>query len=347
MTWEAFLRHILLGLIIFVSLPFLLIILMNPYGNLPVHLFGSHVIMDSNQRFQYPTIVRSENYDSAVLGTSTARLLDPSDLEREFGGHFANLAMNDGRAWEQIQLAKLLFKSVAHVKTVLIGMDVVWCTPDADVARTTGRGFPTWIYDDNPINDWFYLFNYPTLEISVRKLGYHLGVGKRRWAANGFDVFVPPESSYDVARAQKHIWENGPHGVVPAKPAYVPSLDERKSWAFPALDWLADLIDKTDQTTRFVLVFMPVHVATQPAPGSILAAREAECKARVAKIAGHRGNGVIDMRIASPITTLDSNYWDSLHYRLPVGQRIVADVRRAFDSRADDPHGEWVYLPGT
>jgi len=347
MTWDGFLKRIVLGLALTSCLIYLFIVLMNPYGNLPLHVFGPHVIMDTNQRFQYPAIVRSGDFDSFVLGTSTARLLDPAELEQVFGGHFANLAMNDGRAWEQTQLAKLFFRTVPHIKTVLIGLDGVWCDPHADTARTTQRGFPTWIFDDNPVNGWFYLFNYTTLEISVRKLIYHLGLAKRRWPSNGFDVFVPPESSYDLSRAEDHIWGSGPHTIVAATPVYTPSSDDRAKWAFPALGWLADLMDKSDKSTRFVLVFMPVHVAAQPQPGSNFAAREAECKQRVTQIAERRGLGVVDMRIASPITNEDSNYWDSLHYRLPVGQRIVADVKRALDTRTDDPRGEWEFRSGT
>jgi hypothetical protein len=43
----------------------LLIVTMNPYGNLPVHAFASYVIMDTNDRYQYPSIVRSGEVDSA------------------------------------------------------------------------------------------------------------------------------------------------------------------------------------------------------------------------------------------------------------------------------------------
>ena len=35
---------------------------------------------------------------------------------------------------------------------------------------------------------------------------------------------------------------------------------------------------------------------------------------------------MIDWRIASPITTNDSNYWDGLHYRLPIAQRIAREL---------------------
>ena len=54
---------------------------MNRYGHLPLGVFGAHAIMDSNQRFQYPAIVRSGAFDSAMIGTSSSRLLDPAQLQ--------------------------------------------------------------------------------------------------------------------------------------------------------------------------------------------------------------------------------------------------------------------------
>jgi hypothetical protein len=41
----------------------------------------------------------------------------------------------------------------------------------------------------------------------------------------------------------------------------------------------------------------------------------------------------------SPVTTQDTNYWDALHYRLPVAARIVADLKTAVSTGADDPAG--------
>ncbi len=346
MTWEVFLRHVLLGLALFAGGTYAFIAIMNPYGNLPLNILGSHIIMDSNQRYQYPAIIRSGAFNSFVLGTSTSRLLDPTDLDTSLGGKFANLSMDDGRAWEQFQLAELILAAASRPSTVVIGVDAVWCMPDADTARTTGRGFPMWLYDKSEANDWLHLFNATALEIAVRKLGYYLGFNEPEWTASGFNVFVPPEADYDLKRAQSHIWGNAPHGIAAASTIYSPTAEERGSWQFPALAWLASLLDAADRTTRFVFVMMPVHISAQPQPGSLAAAREAECKDRITRIAGRRGAEVVDMRIASPLTALDANYWDPLHYRLPVGQRIIANLKRALATRANDPGGEWVYRSG-
>jgi len=53
---------------------------------------------------------------------------------------------------------------------------------------------------------------------------------------------------------------------------------------------------------------------------------EAECKARIAAIGRAHAAKVIDWRIASPITTNDANYWDGLHYRLAVAQRVAHEL---------------------
>src|SRR5262245_65974165 len=115
---------------------------MNPYGHLPLRVFDAQAIMDSNQRFQYPANVRSGAFDSAVIGTSSSRLLDPAQLETNLGGHFANLAMNAARAWEQYRLARLFLDYEPKPKAMLIALDPVWCVKDADVAGVTPVGSP-------------------------------------------------------------------------------------------------------------------------------------------------------------------------------------------------------------
>jgi hypothetical protein len=126
------------------------ILLMNPYGNLPKLVFREHAITDINQRFQYPALIRSGRYDSIVVGASDARLLRPEILDQAFGGHFANLSMNAGQAWEQYRLVDLYLRQPGTPRMLLLGLDRVWCEEDAAEERTTFRGFPDWMYDDNP-----------------------------------------------------------------------------------------------------------------------------------------------------------------------------------------------------
>ena len=164
---------------------------------------------------------------------------------------------------------------------------------------------------------------------------------KPRLPADGFDLFTPPESAYDPDRARANIYGKKPQRLPqPVEPAEVPSDSERAAWSFPALDWLDTLLGNSRQL-RAALIWQPVHVASQPTPGTLGAAREAECKARVARIAARRGTPIFDFRIWSGITLTDSNYWDSLHYRVGVAERVQRGIGEAIKTGRDGPSGEW------
>jgi hypothetical protein len=192
------------------------------------------------------------------------------------------------------------------------------------------------MYDDDRWNDFTHLFNSGTLEIAARLIGYHLGLYRSRSRYDGFEVFTPPESDYDLARAKRGIWVVRAEAPLPNLPP--PLLDaDRRALRFPALEWLGMMLSEMPQASRKILAFMPVHVAIQAWPGTPAAAIEADCKARIATIARTHGAQVIDWRIASPITINDSNYWDALHYRLPIAQRIARElVEAALDGKASE-----------
>lgn len=342
-SWSRFLWAVLVTFFGAIGGIFLFVLLMNPYGNLPHMLFKQHAITDINQRFQYPALVRSGMYDSAVIGTSDARLLKPKQLEKMFGGRFANLAMNAGLAYEQYRLADLFLRKVPHPLNLIIGIDQVWCKPDVSNERVTFRGFPEWMYDDNPWNDFEFLLNPVALEISGRRLGVAVGLKEARFPA-GYEVFTPPESAYDRAKVRRKLWGKGAKGIEPETPPYLADAAERGGWRFPALVWLEEIVARFPG--RVILAFMPVHVSNQPVPGSERAAREGECKARIVAIAKRHSAHVVDFRIASPITTNDDNYWDQMHYRVPIADRIVTDLAAAVTSGSDAPNGDYRYLTG-
>jgi hypothetical protein len=346
MSWAGFLTRFFVagGLMLGVALG--LVVLMNPFGNLPVRGFGPHVIMDTNDRYQLPAVLRSGAFDSIVVGTSSSKLLDPTWLEQAFGGRFANVALNDGRAWEEYQLALLFLRTVPRPRTLLFGIDWVWCADDADIKRITGRGFPPWIYDEERWNDWLYVLNWRSVETAARRLANLAGLLRPRIPANGFDVFVPPERAYDAEKAKRYIWRTRTSPIVPQDPAYVAMDTDRAQWRFPALAWLDELTSKMPEGTRVIFAFMPAHIAGQLPPGSKEAAREAECKARMAAIAARRGAHLVDFNFASSITTEDAHYWDPLHYRLPIAKRIVEGIATAVATGKDDPGGDWRYLAG-
>lgn len=345
MTWPRFLSLLLGTFVGALAIVLLLIAVANPFGNLPGWVMREHAIMDTNQRFQYPAIVRSNQFDSIVVGTSTSRLFDPGDLERLFGGRFANLAMDSGTAWEQHRLALLFTETIAVPRTLLVGLDHVWCYADADQKRITPRGFPEWLFDSNPWNDLPNMFNARAAEIAGRRIGHAVGLQPVRIPFDGYEIFLPPDSAYDRERAVKAIFGRSKAKPAPEQgPRYVPSEAEQKDWRFPALDWLRRITDPDQRWQRIVLVFTPVHVSALPQPGSREEAREAECKSRIAVLARERGIPLVDFRIGSAITEVVENYWDPLHYRVPIAGRIMAGIGKAVAGGSEEPAGDWRLL---
>src|SRR5262249_20639887 len=140
-------------------------------------------------------------------------------------------------------------------------------------------------------------------------------------------------------------WAEEAATTKPTSP-FVATNGRRAAWQYPALSWLADVAARTPASTMLILAFMPPHVAGLPPAGSFRAARELECTARIAKIANRAGAHLVDFRIASSITREDNNYWDVLHYRLPIANRIVEDLGKAIAQQRDDPGGDWRYRAG-
>jgi hypothetical protein len=299
-------------------------------------------IVSISDRFMYPQIVRSKRFDSLIIGTSTSRLLDPELLDRLFHVRFANLAMSDGLAWEQKTMLDLFLRTVGPPKVLIVGLDSVWCDADADRDRITFRGFPDWLYGDHPWQGFLHVFNYGTLEIAVRLVGWHLGLYHERIRYDGYEVFVPPESQYDPARAHEHIWAFTKPPPAELPPPLTPA--ELSQLSFPALAWLDAALAQIPSSSLKILAFMPVHVAAQPWPGTRGAQTEAECKARIVAIARKRDAKVVDWRFASPLTTDEANYWDSLHYRVPIATRIAHQLAAAVLDDRESEDGSYRLL---
>lgn len=319
------------------------ILLLDPYGVSPVRLPLKRAIMDINQRYMYPQIARGSAFDSVVIGTSTSRLLDPRELDAAFGGRFANFAMNAGTAWEQTELAKLYLRHNPRPRRLILGVDAMWCLKGPDIPRITFRGFPEWMYDENPFNDIPEVFNLKTLEITGRVAGFHLGLMPERIRQDGYEVFTPPENTYDLARARFHIWKDRHLGKVePEVPARQLSAAEAEALSFPAIGWLEELLARLPAGTARMLVYMPIHVSSQATPGSLQAAEAEVCKTRIDAVARRFDAKVVDFAVPSPITREDSNYWDPLHYRLPIAGKIISGMKQAVETGRDDPEGAYL-----
>ncbi len=330
-AWTTWSRWFLAAAAGMAGLLLAFVAVLDPFGMRVVAGRPARPIMDINQRYMYPQLVRSGRFDAAVLGTSTMRLLDPDTLSRGLGARFVNLAMNAATPWEQAGMARLVRTHVRVPKRIVWGLDVTWCEPDATdpAKRLTPRPVPEWFWREvNPL-DWPRVLNLTNLEIAGRLLAYRLGLSRERIRGDGYEVFTPPEASYDLARARGHIYAESGGKPVETAPLAVPqpvSEAERGRWRFPALGWLEEEIAAFPQETQVLLVLPPAHLSAYPREGSAEGQRYAACKAEIVALARRHGAIVADYAHASPITAEDANYWDRLHFRLAVAARFAEEL---------------------
>lgn len=330
-AWRRWIALFLAGVLACAALLYGFVVALDPFGLRVRPGQAARPLMDINQRYMYPQLVRSGAFDAAILGTSTMRLLDPAILSRTMGMRFANLAMNAATPWEQWQMAQLFARTVGAPKAVIWGLDMTWCTPDATAPanRLTPRPFPPWLYDNPSWTDTFRQMNLTSVEVALRLLNYRLGLQPERMRGDGYEVFTPPEESYDLARARTHLFA-AHGGVAPDLAPVVPPADvpasERAGWRFPALAWLDQALSAFPSGMLKLIVLPPTHAASLPREGSARDQQYGACKAALATIAARQGATLLDYAHPSALTRVDGNYWDPLHFRLPIARRVEGDL---------------------
>ena len=277
------------------------------------------VPVSTNARFSMPMLATSSRFDSAVVGSSASRLLRPEALDGLLGGRFVNLSMNAATAWEQAQVLRLFAGAHGTPRTVVVGLDDHWCRHVPE--PSSGRAFPRWMYGGSRWAGYGAVLNLYAVQEAGSQLWVMLGLKRRRYGLDGYTRFVPPDEEYDPARVDAAFarW-----GVPPDQPA------RDTARPFPALPLLEEALAALPPATRKILFFTPAHVSQQGGPGSDVAADWAACKGAVAELAGRvAGVTVLDLLRPNPITTDRSNYWDPVHYRVAIADRIAADLAAA------------------
>src|ERR1700712_6005638 len=125
--WHRFFRLAAGTTAVAVVVLYAFVVLVDPWGSLPLALPLGGVPVTSNQRFAYPVLARSAAFDSAVFGTSTARLLRPAALNAAFDARFANLAMNAATVYEISRLMAVFAQAHPAARMVVLGVDFGWC----------------------------------------------------------------------------------------------------------------------------------------------------------------------------------------------------------------------------
>ncbi len=297
------------------------VVLVDPFDTLPLSPPAQRWPVATDARFSFPALARSARFDSALFGTSTSRLLRPAVLDPAFSAHFANLAMNDATVFEQISLMDVFHRAHPDPRVIMVGLDVRWCATGDTYQKLTPRPFPQWMYRPDRWVGYLHMLNLYTVQEAGQQFGILIGIKRPVYGRDGYTSFVPPDDTYDPARAAEHLRDATPD-IPPGARTGAPA-----TWRYPALETLRDTLEQLPAGTRKILFFVPYNHRLLSPAGTEGAEVWNECKRRVAALAETiPGTAVVDFMRPSPITDTDTNYWDPLHYRTGVADRLVHDM---------------------
>lgn len=320
MDWPRFLRFLLVATGAFGSALYAFILILDPYQNVPFSPDLPRAPISQNQRFAYPAIARSPDFEGLIVGTSTVRLLDPSRLSAMADVRFANLAMNSATAFEQQKIYRLFARHHPRMRYLVLGLDETWCTRSQHIERYTFRDFPEWMYDDDRYNDLLYLFNDKALENAVRMLQFLGGRRAPKYGRDGYFEFTKDFGPWDAVKVSKRLFGSGVSAInaAPVNPTRLQPL-----WKFTLMDTLGHLVGSAPKAARILLLFPPLHARYIERRAELLS----ECKGRVEVLAEANKNvEVLDYMYVSEMTRKDENYWDPVHFTRNIAEVIENDI---------------------
>ena len=175
MTYQhKFIAAVLAGLMLGIVLPASVVIAVDPFRIYHESFLPGHQYSD-NQRYQNSGLINtylnpSAGYDTIIIGPSTSDNFYPEDIERAVHkGRALNLAINGSMPIQNAALARHALKT-GHVHYLLWDLHSQFVDSPADTLPLENEAMPFYLYNENPFDDYPYIFNISNLLTSIRLL---------------------------------------------------------------------------------------------------------------------------------------------------------------------------------
>lgn len=282
---------------------------------------------ETHQRLQAPALARSANYDSVILGTSTAESIRAADANSILGGKFLRLPISGGSPREQ-RLVFDVARDTGKPKRVLWFIDGFVLTQPHHFVRTDFGPFPYHMYASGPDVAAQYLLNFETFQ---KSLGIAAGIARGD---------LPPPIDPDRLNTPADDTPYGRDRVMAAyrdaalRTSWVQVIDGRMSrnLAIAAHTIATNIVSsvRASPHVRFDFVLVPPSIAqmafwAEHFPdffGTILSARHE----LVRQVAGLENATVHDFWVDVSIVDDLDRYSDMIHFDLRTTREILAGV---------------------
>jgi hypothetical protein len=309
--WGRSLAACLGALVIGAVLLFGLMIAVDPYDSGKFGWLGIDGVDDRDTHTATASRARDPLFDSAVIGNSTAQMLNPAELSRATGLRFVQLYLTGGSPRKQLAVLDAFLRNHQRVGALVFAADPLWCVHQ--LVDYPGDPIPPWLYDDSLLAYAARLMSWPAIEHLSQRISIGLGWRKRN-EPNGY-------FSYE------DIWHPGVfrEANLPWDPVPVESAAVRET--FPEIALLDAAIKRLPASVSVVLVVPPTFHTTVAKPGTPAAAEQEACNAALKRVvAGRPHSNFINYRIENALTRDPANFADFIHYRPIIADKMAEGI---------------------
>ena len=288
-------------------------VVVDPYDSGKFGLLGIDGVNDRDTHTAVASLARDANFNSAIIGNSTALMLDPVELSRATGRRFVQLAVTGASPREQFAVLDFFLRHHPRAGALVVVTDPSWCAHDR---AAPWYGFPYWLYEQGSLGYAARLISWPAIEHAFQRLSIGLGLRQRMDPTGTFKDIWPPGEFHAA---------NRPKDPPPA--ATIAGRD-----VFPEVAALDEVIKKLPVDVAVVLVVPPTFYTTVPQPGTVVAAEREACNAALSHIVAGRPYGnFINYRIDNAMTRDRANFVDFIHYRPSLAARMAEGIAASIE----------------
>jgi hypothetical protein len=303
-----------------------LAIVVDPYDSGRSTLFEKPGVRPQGPRTANASRGRDPAFDAMVVGNSRIQLLSPERLNQATGLNFVQLAVPGSGPKEHLALIDWFLRHrKAPPRALVVSVDDLWCTSDPSLPND--KPFPFWLYSRDLLEYVKGLVRFDLLEELPMRFAYLFGKEERA-RPDGYWDYEPEYTAlgYTTNPAIRKRLEHKPYAAAP-RFEKDPLEGQRR---FPAAERLKEVAAALPAETALVLIVPPAYINIQPPAGTEKAFTNQACKAALTAAAQvHPKSAVVDWRVDRPENRNPELFFDALHYRLPIAQRVEKDVAAA------------------
>jgi hypothetical protein len=281
-------------------------IVIDPYDSGKFGWLGIEGVDDRTTFTAAASRARNPQFDSAVIGNSTAQMLNPAELSRATGLRFVQLYMTGARPLEELAVLDFFVRHHPRAGALVIVADPFWC---AHKPTDPDGPFPYWLYGESSIKYAVRLLSRQSVEHAFQRLSIGLGLRERNDPSGFFsyeDIWLPG-TFHDTNR--------------PKDPPPAPTAAGRD--VFPEIARLDAAIKKLAADIPVVVVVPPTFYPTVAKPGTVAGEEREACNAALKRtVAGRPHSNFINYRVDNALTRDDANFADFIHYRPKIASKI-------------------------